>query len=57
MLFKSVTPNQICDTNNSFRIIFIKINIIKVDIIEIYTKNIQIITKISNNTRVYKIQV
>ena len=39
--------------NNSFRIIFIKINVIKADIIKIYTKNIHLITKESNNIRVY----
>ena len=43
--------------NNSFRIIFIKINVIKADIIKIYTKNIYLITKESNNIRVYKIEV
>ena len=43
--------------NNSFRIIFIKINVIKADIIKIYTKNIHLITKESNNIRVYKIEV
>ena len=50
MLFKSIAPSH------SFRIILIKINDIKVNIIKIYANNIPIIIKESNNILVYKIK-
>ena len=46
-----------CHMNNSFEIIFIKINIIKTDINKMYTMNIHIITKESNNNLVYKVSM
>ena len=45
MLFKSIMPSHKFLMSNSFRIISIKINIMKVIIINIYTKNIQLITR------------
>ena len=42
---------------NSFRIIFIKINIVKADITKIYAKNIYVITEESNKIWVCKIKV
>ena len=43
--FQFITPRQKSDINNSFRIMFIKINIIKVDFIKVYAKNTHFITK------------
>ena len=39
--------------NNSFRIIFIKISIIKVDIFEIYTKNTHLIARKYGITKIF----
>ena len=45
MLFKSITLSHKSDMNNSFSIIFIKVNTIKVNVIKSYTKNTHLITK------------
>ena len=53
VLFKSITLNHKTDMNNSFRIIFIKISIIKVNIINIYTNKTYFITIKSDITRFF----
>ena len=45
MSFKSITSSYKSDMNISFRIIFIKTNIIKVNFIKTYSKNTYFITK------------
>ena len=45
MLLKSITPSNNFDINISFRIIFNKIYIIEINVIKIYTKNIDFINK------------
>ena len=45
MLLKSITPSNKFDINISFRIIFNKIYIIEINVIKIYTKNIDFINK------------
>ena len=39
--------------NNNFRIIFIKINIIKINIFKVYNKNTDFITKICDIIRIF----
>ena len=46
-------PGHKSDMNNSFRIMFIKINIIKVSIIKIYTKNTVFVTRECEVTRIF----
>ena len=52
-LFKSITPSLKSNMNNSCRIIPIKINIIKVNIINIYTKNTHFMTEKCDITRIF----
>ena len=51
--FKFIVPSQRSDMNNSFKIIFMKISIIKVNIIKIYTKNTHFITWKCDITRIF----
>ena len=44
VLFKFIAPSHKSDMSNSVRIMFIKISIVKVNIIKIYTKNTHFIT-------------
>ena len=53
VLFKYIIPSQKFDINNNFRIIFIKIIIIKVNVIKIYMKNTHLISKKCNFTKIF----
>ena len=45
MFFKFTMPSQESDMNNSLRVIFIIISIIKVNIVTIYNKNTHFVTR------------
>ena len=52
-LFKFVAPSHKFNMNNSFRVIFIRINIINVDIIKIYIEKNYFITRKCDITRIF----
>ena len=53
MLLKSTTPSNKSDMNNSFSVIFMEINIVKTQIIKIFTRNNNLINRKCGITRIF----